>query len=490
MTGLCSKITIAVLMNLFLGGVVALAQEPTCPEIVQAALDATDEQCSSTGRNQACYGNVNLEATPQPNVADFNFSTPGDIVAVSAVESLSLSSRVEDVGEWGVALMQLQANIPDTTPGQNVTFLLFGDVEIENRVETNVEPITFEVTAQGNINVRSGPSTDDAPVTGLSGGDTVTAVSRNAESTWLQVSLSGGITGWVAADVVTAEDDISLLNVISIPALTPMQAFFFKSGIGDAPCAEAPDSGILVQTPEGVTQVEFTVNDVNIVLGSTAYLQAQPGSDMTTSVVEGEATVTSGGATIVVSEGSQVRVPLDANGQAAGAPSQPEPYDGAKMALLPIRILPRTITIAAPIEITGGIIPTAGEWQWATGEPSEEGCPGGLADLAAIGFTTETPFQLSGDEFGVEMLFVAAFGQVYLPNAVFTKPDPNTYVAEFTDGAAIVRYTVRVVDADHIEAELGYSVEECAYAIPFEVTRIGESTDATTPGGGAVSPGG
>ena len=30
--------------------------------------------------------------------------------------------------------MQLQANLPDTLPGQNVTFLLFGNVEIENAV--------------------------------------------------------------------------------------------------------------------------------------------------------------------------------------------------------------------------------------------------------------------------------------------------------------------------------------------------------------------
>ena len=30
-----------------------------------------------------------------------------------------------------------------------------------------------------------------------------------------------------------------------------MQAFYFRSGIGDAPCAEAPNSGILIQTPEG-----------------------------------------------------------------------------------------------------------------------------------------------------------------------------------------------------------------------------------------------
>ena len=35
-------------------------------------------------------------------------------------------------GAWGVALMRIQANLPDTLPGQNVTMLIFGDVQIQN----------------------------------------------------------------------------------------------------------------------------------------------------------------------------------------------------------------------------------------------------------------------------------------------------------------------------------------------------------------------
>jgi uncharacterized protein YraI len=191
-----------------------MAQAATCPEIVQAALDATDEQCSATERNQACYGNVNLAATPQRGIEDFTFGTPGDIVAVSAVGSLSLSSKIEETGEWGVALMQLQANIPDTSPGQNVTFLLFGDVQITNGVESNAEPVTFNVAAQGNVNVRGGPSTDDAIIIGLSDGETLTAIGRSADGTWIQVALTDGSTGWVSAELVTAQGNEETLNII------------------------------------------------------------------------------------------------------------------------------------------------------------------------------------------------------------------------------------------------------------------------------------
>jgi hypothetical protein len=262
-------------MGLCLLGFIPIAQEEACPTIVQAALDATAEQCSATGPNQVCYGNVNLEATPQTGIEAFNFSAPGDIVSVNSISSLSLSSRVREAGEWGVALMKLQANLPDTLPGQNVNFVLFGDVQIQNGVSSNVD--------------------------------------QGASS------------------------------------LTPMQAFYFQTGINDAPCAQAPDSGILVQTPQGVEQVQFTINDVNITLGSTLYLQAQKHGELIGSVVEGEATVEADGLSVVVPAGSRVRVPIDEQSHAFGVPSEPEPYDAAKMAMLPFRILPREIAIAAPV---------------------------------------------------------------------------------------------------------------------------------------------
>ncbi len=487
------RISVTVLASLLVVGTTALAQDATCPEIVQAALDATDEQCSATGRNEACYGNVNLEATPQPGIDDFTFRTPGDLVAVSAVESLTLSSRVDDTGEWGVALMQLQANLPESLPGQNVTFLLFGDVQITNGVETNVDPITFDVAAQGNINVRGGPSTDDAPIASLSGGETVMANGRNADGSWLQVALADGSTGWVSADVVALDGDSSLLNVIDPLALplNPMQAFYFQSGIGDAPCAEAPDSGILVQTPEGVGEIQFTVNDVNVVLGSTAYLQAQPGGDMTTSMVEGEATVTAGGASVAVPAGSFVTVPLDAQGRAAGTPSQPQPYDPTRMAVLPIRILPRAITIADPLSAVG-ILPAAGEWVWTMGTPLGEGCREDVVDfffeVTLPELTPDGPFQLPGDKFGVDILLEAALEHLPVPpGAVYSNPDPNTYVVDFTMEGGSGHHEVRIIDSDHIEGVLTYTPGDgCLSAIefPFEVVRAGASAAGLLPANG------
>ncbi len=124
-----------------LGGlsVAILAQDEACPALVQAALAYTDEVCSGIERNQACYGNIQIAAVPQADAVDFAFDSVGDIVDIAAIESLILSEMVTP-DEWGVTLMQVQANLPDTLPGQNVTMLIFGDVTLENRSTDDQNP--------------------------------------------------------------------------------------------------------------------------------------------------------------------------------------------------------------------------------------------------------------------------------------------------------------------------------------------------------------
>ena len=107
-----------------------------------------------------------------------------------------MSELNEDAGVWGVAVMSLQADIPNTLPGQNVTFILFGDVMIEN----------------------------------------------------------------------AASDE-----------QTPMQAFYLRTGIGDVACEEAPESGLLIQTPDGIDEVTFNVNGVDVQVGSTVLFQTEEG---------------------------------------------------------------------------------------------------------------------------------------------------------------------------------------------------------------------
>jgi hypothetical protein len=112
------------------GGVRAQGEGDTCPGIALAALTVADQVCAGTGRNQACYGHLLLEAEPQPGVVDFAFERIGDIVDAAALRSLRLSPMDTAAGSWGIALLRLQADLPETMPGENVTLLLFGDTQI------------------------------------------------------------------------------------------------------------------------------------------------------------------------------------------------------------------------------------------------------------------------------------------------------------------------------------------------------------------------
>lgn len=249
------------------------AQTTTCPTLVEAALTAVDEFCTETSRNQVCYGSVAVEAEPQSGAESFTFEQVGDIVDVADVQTLTLEPMAVDENRWGVVLMRLQANLPDTLPGQNVTFVLFGDVEITNAVE--------------------------------------------------------------------ADDD----------ELTPMQAFYLKTGVSDSACEEAPESGLLVQTPEGVGEISFVVNEVEVQIGSTVFFQAQPGEEMIVSTVEGSAVLNAPSGIQTIIAGTRLRLPIDRNLRPLllEAPPQIEAYEEARMRPLPIRLLQRQIEIRPPL---------------------------------------------------------------------------------------------------------------------------------------------
>lgn len=254
-------------VSLLLLSIGIVAAQDTCPAIVQEALDSLDKNCGTVERNQACYGNVALTATPQSNAVSFQFNKIGDIANLSDINTLDLEPMDESAGKWGLVLMQVQADIPDTLPGQNITFVLFGDVTIQNAAQDGQKP---------------------------------------------------------------------------------MQAFYLTTGIGDSNCAQAPESGVMVQTPAGVQEVAFNVNGVDVEMGSTVIFQAKPGKEMRVKTVEGKALLKVGGKTIPVVQGSEYTAPIDDNFGFTGDGTT-TPYDTEDVEALPVEALQRDIEIAPPL---------------------------------------------------------------------------------------------------------------------------------------------
>jgi hypothetical protein len=313
-----SRITLSfILLSLSISFVQA---QDNCPTIVQDALSVMDTACSAVERNQACYGNGQIEVLAQPDFTLSAFETPGDQIEVAGIQTMTLYPLDETTSTWGVSLMQVQANLPDTVPGQNVTVLLFGDTEITSASQT-------------------------------------------------------------------------------------LDAFYFRGGVGEAGCAQAPN-GIMIQTPEGAGMIDLTINDVQVSLGSTAYVTAEVEDFLTFNLLEGEAEVTADGETQVVAGGEFVQVPMDENLSATGAPSEAEAIDFTLLPVLPIQLLPQDISEDAPelnvandddSVVPSGevIIPATGNWAYTLDEfATSADCPPGLDGIIRANLpVNETSFR-------------------------------------------------------------------------------------------------
>ncbi|MBN1966254.1 MAG: SH3 domain-containing protein, partial [Anaerolineae bacterium] len=356
-----------------------------------SALMAVEAACGTTGRNQVCYGHVMLEAEPREGVNDWVFEQVGDLVDLAALHSLRTSAMDLEAGAWGVALMRLQTNLPEMLPGQAVTMIVFGDVQMTNT--GGMSSALAAITATTGANVRQRPSTGSAVLMSLRRGESVMADGRLADDSWLRVRLPEGGVGWVSAELVSSPDDLGLLTVFDLagtaPLYGPMQAFYFTTSLARAPCVEAPPSGILIQTPEGAGEVTFSVNGVQIGLGSTVFMQAQAGDSLYTTVLEGQAAISFAGMLPVIPAGTVVRAPLNEQGTVSGPPLLPDPYDPQVIQSLPVQLLERQIpllTTLLDVSYCNNVL--GGEIEVVAGQPITAATyPGGwnnAEDTAAV----------------------------------------------------------------------------------------------------------
>ncbi|NDJ62449.1 MAG: hypothetical protein GYB67_15075, partial [Chloroflexi bacterium] len=99
----------------------------TCPALVAEALDTVGQRCAAVNRNEACYGFNQVRASFIESVTAPRFTAPGDLTNLTNLNSISPQPLNAAVNEWGVAVLNLQANLPNTLPGQGVIFMLLGD---------------------------------------------------------------------------------------------------------------------------------------------------------------------------------------------------------------------------------------------------------------------------------------------------------------------------------------------------------------------------
>jgi hypothetical protein len=262
-----------ILASLILGAGV-LAQATDCPEFMYEYIEQTAALCAATGRNEICYGSNAIEV--QLTDSSTAFGVPGDITALANVDSIRTSGLDEATQEFGMALLQVQADVEGALPGQVVTFLLMGNVSVD----------------------------------GINEGE------------------------------------------------APMQAFRFNTGIGAPTCESSNYDALMIDSPDGLT-INFTVNGVDIELGSTAIIVGKPDNKIDMLVLEGHGRVTAMGQTVEVEEGFWTQIPMDVEtgNEAVGAPEEPVPFGLPRVIHLPLNVIyaGQNIALNKPVQVDAAL---------------------------------------------------------------------------------------------------------------------------------------
>lgn len=318
-------------------GIVALPRvraQATCTDLVLSAVETLGSSCAEMGRNSVCYGNHRLGAVLTRPLSIEAFNAPSDQVRLTDLQSLTTSPLDLDLGTWGIAVMSLQANVPQALPGQVVTFLLLGDVEVEN--DAPVRGLV-SATAAAATSLYSQPNTASTVLAPIDENATLGIAGATADNAWLRV-LHEDQFGWVSRSAVASV--LPQLPIVDENTPLPMQAFTFRAAVGGPRCAEAPPSLLVIQGPEQV-RVSLTVNGARMDLGSTAVLWQPEEQALQLAVLDGQAEI-EGGATIPA--GSTSTVPLDNDGLVDGAWAVPRPLTVFEIAaLLPLEQLPASV---------------------------------------------------------------------------------------------------------------------------------------------------
>lgn len=89
------------------------------------------------------------------------------------------------------------------------------EVEVDNTQDDGA----CVVSSGGAVNVRSGPTTNDAIVTQMQPGQTYPVTGINGD--WYQISVAGSGTGWVFSGVVNTSGDCSAIPTVAVDSPAP-----------------------------------------------------------------------------------------------------------------------------------------------------------------------------------------------------------------------------------------------------------------------------
>ena len=319
---------LAIILTLILSVSIIIAQN-NCPTLERAAFAEAQVFCNGIADSELCYGNPSVSIITQEETD--SFASSGDKIALTEAETIT-TARGENL--YGVALISTHSYPIDSWQQYPVSLAIIGDAQLtDNSNETTIGAYTAVIGSPQGANVRSGTSTDYRIIQPLFQGDAVKIIGITPDSAWLRVQMPDGENGWITrnaiaetlpelppADLNTPDVDLLFAEMTDISIIT---------NTADARCADAPESGILLQTPND-EPLRFRINNSDVLVQGSVFLQATE-ETLTLFVLSG--TAQAGEREAI--EGYKLIFGAD------GAMPPPEVYDFARLAPLPTELLPR-----------------------------------------------------------------------------------------------------------------------------------------------------
>jgi hypothetical protein len=209
-----------------------------CPSAVENALDVAAFACEQLSKDQLCYGHSTIEVTyREETIARDIFNNPGDIIDISLIDTIQLSSMNIETNSWGIALVTANTDLMNVQNSQReVLIVLTGSFEPQNTSQSMFSPgeDVLVYAPSGSTFMYTQPSAQ-AEVVGLLSDATrveVTGDMRIMENeNWWKVQTQDGVTGWMPEGVRQPNLARSLDGLYA-----PVSAYYFQTGVDDPKC--------------------------------------------------------------------------------------------------------------------------------------------------------------------------------------------------------------------------------------------------------------
>lgn len=260
--------------------------------------------------------------------------------------------------------------------------------DMVSRVDSECDTLARNILCYGNVTLDVTPRDPQTPIQFAVPGDTVeVSAIENIKLSgmnplvpeWgigmmrVQAALEHTLAGQTVTFVLFGDVSVDGVN----QSEPPMRAFYLQTGVGAPSCHQAPESGVLIQTPAGAGYLDFSINNARLFFGgrppsleqaqmpdvtvptttldnnlqvtvdvdesdsptTTVLITAAPGKAMTVLLIEGMASVRVGSQETVLVPGTQAVLPMDDDGELIGD-IVPAVVTDPGMMDVPIELLP------------------------------------------------------------------------------------------------------------------------------------------------------